>query len=160
MTESSSVRSILKMTGRRAVVATANRHSGFSDPVTVIKQIVHSVRQGEYILINRFPSLIAKAFRFRVVRIEYLSFFQHRHLPNPSAPYSRASSSSKPHFKTVILHFFKFPASFFLRFYSPCDFPAKILIKSIISRDQSRKSAPPLHTESLLFREASPRARR
>lgn len=61
----------------QTVVAGADRHALPIDPVAVVED-ARSVRQGENVLVDRFPCFVAEAFGFGVIGVEDLPFAHHR----------------------------------------------------------------------------------
>ena len=61
------------------VVTTTDGHARFAYPIAVVEQFFRcAVGQRKYILVNRFPSLVAKSVGFGIVCIKHLSFAEHR----------------------------------------------------------------------------------
>ena len=61
------------------VVATADGNACFAYPIAVVERLFRcAVGQRKYILVNRFPSLVAKSVGFGMVGIKHLPFAEHR----------------------------------------------------------------------------------
>lgn len=60
----------------QTVVARTDGDAFFGDPVPVI-ELPGSVRQGEYVLIDGFPRLVAKSFGLGVIGLKHLPFAHH-----------------------------------------------------------------------------------
>ena len=64
--------------GAQPVVARTDGDARRADPVAVIEQFPAApVREGEHILVNGFPRLVAQPLRFGVVGVEHLPLAQH-----------------------------------------------------------------------------------
>ena len=68
----------LEYDGPQPIVAATNRNARFADPVPVIEQLpARAVRQGEHILINRLPRLVAQPVGPGVIGVKDLTLPQH-----------------------------------------------------------------------------------
>ena len=66
-----------------AVVAAAYCHARLPYPVAVVERPVDAVRQGEHVLVDGLPCLVAETVRLGVVRREDLPLPEHGALPEP-----------------------------------------------------------------------------